>query len=322
MTRIGAWFGVVAGMLFLPFAASGQEPYPSRPIEMIIPTPPGGGTDISLRLLARHAEKELGQRIVVINKGGASGGIGVTALVAAKPDGYTIAGVWFSPLTVVPHTLPFKYRPDDYVPVTLSMSVPFIYCVKESFPASNAREFVNELKANPDKYTYGADGIGGAQHLATERILRQWGARARVIPLSDSGGILTSFLGGQIDIYVGTIGNMVPYMKSREAKCLLLSSAQRSAAVPGVEGLADIGLADDATTVWRGIIAPKKTPPERVHILEQAFQNAAKTEEMRKFVEREGGQMIGGSAAEFRAVIERDYAAFGALVPALGVGLH
>ena len=130
LTLIGA---CVAGMAF---GASAQEQYPTEPIELIVPTPPGGGTDITGRLLAEQVEPILGVKVVVVNKPGASGSVGVTQLTQAKPDGYTLAYVWNAPLTIVPHTLDVPYETESYTPVSQATGgTPLIFCVKPDFPA-------------------------------------------------------------------------------------------------------------------------------------------------------------------------------------------
>ena len=311
---------VVVLAVLCPVGGAAQERFPAKPIEMIIPTAPGGGTDTSLRLLAEIAEADLGQKIVAVNKPGGSGTVGVTALTAAKPDGYTIAGVWFAPLTVAPHMLPVTYTQNDYAAVSLSVVVPLVFCVRPDFPAKSAAEFLDQLKASPGKYTYGTDGVGGASHLAGERIFGRLGIKARAIPFTDSGQILKNYLGRHIDIYLGIIGAIQPYLKSGEAKCLLLTTGERNAAVPDAASLSDMKLADLSTLVWRGVIAPKATPADRVKLLESAFVKAAKSERFRQFIEAQGGVGVGGPASEFRSLIDRDYQDFGQVVQALGIG--
>ncbi len=303
-----------------PVGGGAQERFPAKPIEMIIPTAPGGGTDTSLRLLSEIAEADLGQKIVAVNKPGGSGTLGVNALTAAKPDGYTIAGVWFAPLTVAPHMLPVSYTPNDYAAVSLSVVVPLVFCVRPDFPAKSAGEFLDQLKASPGKYTYGTDGVGGASHLAGERIFGRLGIKVRAIPFTDSGQILKNYLGRHIDIYLGIIGAIQPYLKSGEAKCLLLSTGERNAAVPDAASLSDMKLADLSTLVWRGVIAPKGTPAERIKLLESAFVKAAQSERFRQFIEAQGGVGVGRPASEFRSLIDRDYQDFGQVVQALGIG--
>jgi len=308
------------GAVLMPDAGRAQERFPAKPIEMIIPTAPGGGTDASLRYLSELAEAHLGQKVVILNKPGGSGAVGVTALTTSKPDGYTVAGVWFAPLTVAPHMLPVAYAPTDYVPVSLSVIVPLVFCVKASFPAKTGAEFLEHLRANPDKYTYGTDGVGGASQLAAERLSRVASFKIRGIPFTDSGAILKNFLGDHVNIYMGVIAPIQAYVQSGEAKCLLLTTPDRNAALPDAAGLSDVGHAGAGTLVWRGVIAPKQTPPDRIKILEEAYSKAAKSEQFQAFMQKQGGLAIGSTSAEFAKTVEQDYADFGMIVKDLGIG--
>lgn len=313
------WF-LAAVVMASPSLAPAQERYPAKAIEMIVPTAPGGGTDVSLRLLAEIVGSELNQKIVVVNKPGGTGTTGVAALTAAKPDGYTIAGVWFAPLTVAPHMLPVTYTTKDYEPISLSVVVPLVFCVHPDVPATTGAELLQHLKVNGGKFTYGTDGVGGASQLAAERIFRRDGIKGRAIPFTDSGQVLKNFLGRHVNMYVGIIGAIQPYVKSGEAKCLLVTTPDRNAAVPDAAGLTDVKMADVSTLVWRGVIAPKGLSPDRAKLLEGAFMKAARSDRFRTFIEGQGGIAIGGTGSELAAIIERDYHDFGAVVQELGIG--
>ena len=213
--------------------AVAQEKYPSRPIEMIIPTAAGGGTDISLRMLAELAEPALGQKIVVVeqDRRRRHGGHG-RASCGAKPDGYTIGGLWNAPLTMTPHMLPAPYKPTTTRRSTLVTWAPTVLCVKAAFPANDGKAFIEELKKNPGKYTYGNDGLGGTLHLASERVFQKVGVKARPVPFAGAGETLKAFLGDHIDIYAGSIAPILPYVKDKSAKCLMITSPDRNATVP------------------------------------------------------------------------------------------
>src|SRR5687767_12518616 len=160
-----------------------QERFPARPVEVIVPTPPGGGVDIVARLLASLVEPALGAKVVVSNKPGGGGALGVVQLTQARPDGYTVAAVWNAPMTILPHTLSVPYTLEDYLPITqLTGGTPFVFCAKLDFPAAGGKEFVELLRANPGKYTYGNDGVAGSVQLAAERAFGKLGVRMRPVP--------------------------------------------------------------------------------------------------------------------------------------------
>lgn len=296
-----------------------QERFPAKAIEMIVPSAPGGGTDTTFRLLAELAEPDLGQKVVILNKPGGSGSVTANALATAKPDGYTVAGIYGDVLTVVPHTLAVAYTPANFVPVSLTVTVPLVFCVKPGFPAKNGAEFLAALKASPGKYTYGTDGLGGAVHLAAERIFAQAGVKARMIPFTDSGTILKNFLGDHIAIFGGVIGPIQPYVRKGEARCVLLTTADRNPALPDTTSLAELKLESSATLIWRGVVGVRGTPEDRVKVLEAAFAKAAKHERFKDFMNKQGGNAVGAPASELGALIQRDFEAFGKLTRELGL---
>lgn len=300
-------------------SATAQDKFPSRPIEMVIPTAAGGGTDISLRMLAEIVEPILGQKVVVVNKTGGGGTVGMSVIVQAKPDGYTIGGLWNAPLTMTPHMLPAPYKTSDYAAVTLVTASPTILCVKAAFPANDGKAFIEEVRKNPNKYTYGNDGVGGTIQLATERVFSKLGVKARPIPFAGAGETLKAFLGDHIDIYGGSIPPILPYVKDKSAKCLMVTSAERNATVPEAAGLADLGAPNEATVLWRGIIAPKAVPPDRLAVLQKAFSEAAQSSKFKDFMQKRGEEAKGSSSADFRKLIDSEYEAMSNVMASIGL---
>lgn len=297
-----------------------QEKFPSRPIEMIVPTPPGGGVDLTGRLLAEAAEAVFGTKVVVVNVPGATGGAGVGRLVSAKPDGYTVAYVWNAPLTIVPHTLSVPYGPQSFTPVSQTTGgTPLIFCVPPGFPASTGQEFVDVIKRSPDKFTYGNDGVGGMVQLAGERLFQPLGMKLRGVPFGGAAETLRAFLGGHVDIYGGSVPAIGPYLKEGKAKCLLVTTKDRNPAVPEAIGAGDLGLAEKQTELWRGVIAPKDVPPERLKILEEGFRKAANSARLKDYAEKSGEKVVAGSSADFQKIIATEYKDFGQVVEALGL---
>lgn len=311
-----------AALLALWIVASGvsaQEKFPIRPIELIIPTAAGGGTDISLRMLAEIVEPILGQKVTVVNKTGGGGMVGMTQILQARPDGYTLGGLWNAPLTITPHMLPAPFSPSDYAAITLVTASPTILCVNPAFPADDGKAFIAELRKNPNKYTYGTDGVGGTIQLATERVFTKLGVKARAVPFAGAGETLKAFLGDHINIYGGSISPVLPYVRDKSAKCLLVTSAERNASVPGASGLIEVGAPDEATVLWRGIIAHKAVPPDRLAFLQKVFAEAAQTPKFREFMQKRGEEAQGSSSAEFRKLIDSEHAAMGTVMTAIGL---
>ena len=301
-------------------AVFAQEAFPTKPIEVIIPTKPGGGTDITGRTLAEEAGRILGRKVVIVNKPGAGGSIGVAQLVQARPDGYTIGYVWNSPLTILPHTLSVPYETGEITPITqITGGAPLVYCVKADFPAGPGMEFVEHVRANPGKYTYGTDGVGSTVQLAGERLFGPLGIELRAIPFSGAGETKKNFLGGHIDIYGGSIAPILGNVKEGSAKCVIVTTAERNAALPEAASASDLGLPDKATELWRGLIGPPGLPADRVAVLQEAFSKAVRSEVFQAFIEKRGELGIGGTSEDFGRKIRAEYDGNGEIIRAMGL---
>ena len=286
-------------------------------LKLIIPTPPGGGTDGYFRVLVKEAEPVLGEQIIINNIPGAGGTVGLAQLVRSAPDGQTAAGVWLGPVTVAPNTMKVPYTPHDYVPVIQVSSAPYVMCVHPEFPANDGPGLIAEIRKNPDKYTYGHDGAGGPGHLGTARLLRATKASARDIPYKGAGDTLTAFLGKHIDIYVGSIPPIIAQERAGKAKCVLVTSADRVPSLPNAAGLRDLGLAGEETILWRALVVPKGTSPARIAKLEAAFEKAANSDAARKFLENAGEQVAIKKGNELRKAIDAEYEAMGTVARSL-----
>lgn len=286
---------------------------------LIIPTGPGGGTDTLFRAIARYAEPHLNGTIVIKNAGGAGGSIGVTQLTRAKPDGTTLAGVWMGPITTAPHTIKTSYTLKDYIPVLYVDSAPYVMCVRPDFPAKTGKEFLDVLKANPNKYTYGTDGVAGPAQLASELIFREYGIKARDIPYRGAGETMPAMLGGVVDIYVGSVPPAVTMEKAGTAKCLLLTSANKSASLPNATSLGELNMADKELLLWHGLIAPPGTPPEVIRKIQDAFEKAVNAPEMEAFFKTAGVEKSILKGEAFADHIKKEYEKLGKLIKELGL---
>jgi len=286
---------------------------------VIIPTGPGGGTDTLFRTIARYAEPYLKSTIVVKNAGGAGGSIGVTQLTRANPDGKTLAGVWMGPITTIPHTIKTTYTTSDYIPILIIDSAPYVMCVRPDFPAKNGKELLDLLKANPNKYNYGTDGVAGPAQLASELIFRAYGVKARDIPYRGAGETMPALLGGVVDIYVGSVPPAVSMEKAGTAKCLLVTSAKKSASLPQATSLEELGMADKELLLWHGLIAPQGTPKEVILKIQTAFEQAVNTPEVLEFFKVAGVEktILKGDALDEH--IKKEYEKLGKLIAELGL---
>ncbi|MDC7789163.1 tripartite tricarboxylate transporter substrate binding protein [Rhodoplanes sp. TEM] len=308
----------LASTALVPLTAVAQD-YPSRPVTLIVPAPPGGGTDVFARQIAEAVEPILKQKVIVDNRAGGGGTVGTTMISAAKPDGYTLGFVWNSPLTTSPHSLTVAYTPDSYASVMSIGYSSYVLCTAPDFPAATGKELIDAVKAAPGKYTYGNDGLGGTMQLAAERIFTKVGAKVRPVPFGGAGETARNFLGGHVTFYGGSLPPILPHAAAGKAKCLLLTSAARNPALPQAAGLDDIGLGSEETVLWWGLIAPARTPPEVLAKLEKAFMEAASTPAFKATMEKQGATQRVLGAKDTGALIRKELAALGEVAKAIGI---
>jgi tripartite-type tricarboxylate transporter receptor subunit TctC len=282
---------LACALLAAPAAAQTSAPAPTfdRPIRIIVPIAPGGGTDVFARLLAELAGPALGQPVVVENRPGASSTLGTQALVESRPDGQTLAFVPNAPLTSSPHVLNVRYTLDQIEPMFVVGHTGFTLCVRPDSPLTNATQLVAALRAAPaGRFTYGTDGVGGNMHLAAERVFRRLGVELTMVPFQGAAQTLTSFLSGQIDLYGGSIAVVMATAKEGRARCLLLTQAEDHPDLPNASGLRAVGIPEEETLIWWGMIAPRGLPPERRALLLRAFQDAWASERFQAQLARQG----------------------------------
>ncbi|MEC9104622.1 MAG: tripartite tricarboxylate transporter substrate binding protein [Pseudomonadota bacterium] len=269
-------------------AAPALAEYPERAIELTIPAGAGGGTDTSARKLAILLEEKLGTSIAILNVGGGGGSVGASQFMQAKPDGYSLFATWNSPITTVPQVQNVAYSLDSFTPIASTSETAYTLCVKADFPAATGEEFLAELAANPGKYTYANDGIGGTMQLAAERIFQAKEIDAIAIPFGGAGETLQNFLGNHVDIYGGSISTVLPYVETGEAKCLLVTSAADVPALPDASGLESLGLGDKETLLWRAILGPKDLDPAIVEKLAAVIDEAVNDPSYVEFLATKG----------------------------------
>lgn len=304
--------------LSIPFIASAQQ-FPVKPITVIIPAAPGGGTDTFGRRIAEEAQKEFKQPLIVDNRGGGSGTIGLGQVVRAKPDGYTVGFVWNSPLTSVPHSLNVPYKSTDYSALMSIGFSSYVICAEPNFPANNGKELIELIRANPEKYTIGNDGVGGTMQLASERIFSKAGVKVRQIPFKGAGDTAKNFLGGHIDLYGGSITAIQPHVNAGTAKCLLLTSAEKNSALPQASSLTDIGMPDEETVLWWGLVVPADTPQAIKDQLETTFMKAASTASMKEAMAKQGAVNRPRGAVDTNRLIASEYDALEQVARSIGL---
>src|SRR5947208_11923521 len=223
----------IISILALAFAtlASAQS-YPNRAVKVIVPWPPGQATDIAARVVAERLQAALGQPFVVDNKPGAGGAIGTEAAVKSPADGYTLLAASSGPVSIMPSLQKLGYDPlKDLAPISLICRNAYVLVVNPSFPAANAREFIAELRANPDKYTFSSSGTGATAHLFAELFNSMAQIQARHVPYKGSAPAITDIINGQITYTIETVAATVGHIKAGRLKTFGVSTARRTAAM-------------------------------------------------------------------------------------------
>ena len=292
-------------------AASGAwaaDTYPSHSIKLVVPFAPGGSTDIIARLVSEPLRKELGQAVIVENIGGAGGALGTMQVANATPDGYTLAIATVSTMIVysATRTKP-EYTVESFAPITNIASMPNILSVNPKFPANNLKEFIEVLKKNPDKYSYGTSGVGSINHMLGESFQAYAGVKMIHVPYKGSGPAMQDVMGGQVDALFDQFPSSKGYIDSGRLKAIGVISPQR---IPGydVMTMEEAGLKGFTDEAWYGLLAPAKVPPEVTARLSAAMQKVMADPTLRAALEKAGARPVGNSPAEFKAQIQREIA--------------
>jgi tripartite-type tricarboxylate transporter receptor subunit TctC len=282
--------GIALGMGLYTGALKADEPYPSRPIQIIVPFPPGGVADLVARPLASALEKNLKQPVVIVNKTGAGGTVGMQAAAVARPDGYTLM-VALSSISVMPEVdalfgRPSTYKLKDFVPIALLSADPTILVVKKESPWKTAAEFVADAKKRPNEIKYSSSGVYGTMHVAMELFAHAAGITLRHIPTGGGGPALTSLLGGHVEC--ASIGPNVAmsHIKAGSLRVLACWGDKRLAALPEVPTLKELGYKGVEFYIWSGFFAPAATPPGAIKVLREATRQAVASPDFKSAMEK------------------------------------
>jgi tripartite-type tricarboxylate transporter receptor subunit TctC len=287
--------------------SAAAQAYPQRPVKLIVPYAPGGGTDVFSRLLAAQIEREFGQSLVIDNRAGGASVIGTRAVAEATPDGYTIGMVDSAFVTnpgLLKDKLPYDTR-KDFVPVSLLSRTQLVLCVHPASPFRTAQELVAHAKANPGKLTFASAGIGTGIHLAGEQFRQVTGIEIVVVPYRGGAPALADFLAGKTDFTFGAVPTIKPHIEGGKARGLGVTRG-RAPQLPDIPSMEEIGYGSVDSASEMGIIVPAATPAPIVEKLQQITANAMKAPAFRASLLERGFQPIGSTTAEFRAHVDRE----------------
>jgi len=308
----------------LSTSAYAQGDYPSRPIRYIVPFPPGGGTDILSRLVANKLTESFGWQIVVDNRSGAGGNIGLDAGAKATPDGYTMVMGQTSNLTVNP-SLHAKLPYDtlrDFAPVSVVASSPIAFMVFAKAPYKTLPDLMAAAKAKPGTLTFASTGNGTIGHLSGELLQRTAKVKFVHVPYKGSAQAFPDLLGGRINVFLASLETAMPQMKAGTIRTLAITSAQRVPAVPEIPTVAESGYPGFETATWYGILVPKGTPQPIVARLSAGVTKVLESADVRERMAANGGATVKPGPAAFDALIRSELAKWSRVIKEAGVKLE
>jgi tripartite-type tricarboxylate transporter receptor subunit TctC len=309
------------GLAGTPAAASAQQGgYPAKPVKLVIPYPPGGGTDITGRAMAQKLSDFLGQSVVIENKPGATGMIGAASVAKSAPDGYTVLFGAASEMAI--NASLFKnmtYDPrTDFEPVTLVATFPLVF-IAPATTSQSLKELIEAARAKPDSVSYGSIGSGSPQHLAAELLSSMAKARFLHIPYKGSGPLVQDVVGGHVDMAVSSVPPAVPLVRAGKLRALAVTSSARSEALPDVPTMAELGFAGYEFNTWVGVAVPKGTPKAVVDRLRDGMVAALGASEVQATLRDQGAVPAGATAEQFRQFVRDEVAKSDRIVSQAGI---
>lgn len=318
--------GMAIGVALLaaPFqAAQAQADFPAKPIRLIVPFPPGGGTDMVARAVAQKMGTMNKWNIIVDNRPGAGGNLGVDAAAKASPDGYTLVVGQTSNIAINPSLYAkLPYDPlKDLVPVALVSSAPVVMATGMNSKYKKFEDVVAAAKSKPGELTLGYSGNGTVSHLAGELAQKAAGIELRNVPYKGAAQAMTDLMGGNIDLYMSALPTLLGHVRSGKLRPVAVTSLKRSPQLPDTPTLAELGYKDFEASTWYGVLAPKGTPDAVVARLNKAVNDALAQPDVIEKLRSEGGDVLGGTSQTFGQLLRTDLPRWGKIVKDSGASL-
>jgi len=306
--------GIVAGIGL-------ASAYPTKPITLIVPFPPGGSTDIVGRVVADGLAKELGQPVVVENRGGAGGTVGTAVAAKATPDGHTLSIGTTSTHAVGPATLPkVAFDPvKNFAPITLVAETPYVLVVNNKVPAKTVAELIALVKAQPGKFNYGSAGAGSTTHLAGAMFAHAAGLKMEHIAYNGNGPATTALLSGEVQVLMGSMPAVLNQIKSGAIRVLAVGTVRRSPELPDVPTMQQAGVKGFEASLWLGVVAPAGTPDAIVKQLHAAILKAVKNPDVAKRLRAAGAEPVTSSPKEMGDQIKTNLSKYIELAKVIGI---
>lgn len=304
--RSALCYTLAATATFVASPPLSAQQYPSKPVKIIVPFPPGGATDMIARFFTQRLTTVLGQPVIVENKPGASGMIGTEAGLKAPADGYTLTMI-ASPYVTVPALYKLSFDPiGDITPIIQISQEPYLVTVTPSLPVKNVQELIALAKANPGKLNFASAGQGTPSHFAAELFATKTGIRINHIPYKGGGPAITDTIAGHTDLHVGPLVTVLSHVRAGKLRAIAVASRQRSAAAPDIPTAAESGLADYEVLLWVGLAGPKGLPRPIVDRINTEVTMALKSRETGERLQADGSSPAGGTPEQFLATIKKE----------------
>ncbi len=311
MTQLRVALAILSlGGVALGQSAAAQEPYPSRPITVVAPFPPGGVADLTARPVGAAMEKALRQPVGVVNKTGAAGAVGMQFVATSKPDGYTLL-LALSSISIIPEADKLFGRPpaftvDQFAPIALISADPTVLVVRAESPWKTAREFIEDARKRPGQISYSSSGIYGTLHMATELLSHAAGINLRHVPYPGAGPALTAVLGGHVDALASGPAVVLPHIKAGKLRALAGWGERRVAALPDVPTFKELGYPEAEFYIWAGLFAPRGTPEPVLQKLRDALRVAVNDPEFKSAMDKLQTPVAFKQGEEFQKFFEAD----------------
>jgi tripartite-type tricarboxylate transporter receptor subunit TctC len=310
MIRCGVVALAAVLALVLPLGARADESYPSRPITVVAPFPPGGVADLTARPVAAAMEKVLKNPVAVVNKTGAAGAVGMQFVATSKPDGYTLL-LALSSISIIPEADKiFDRQPaftvDQFAPIALISADPTILVVRAESPWKTAKDFVDDARKRPGQISYSSSGIYGTLHMAMELLSHAAGVKLRHVPHAGAGPALTAILGGHVDALASGPAVVLPHIKAGKLRALAGWGDKRVAALPEVPTFKELGYPDAEFYIWAGLFAPKGTPEPVLARLREATRAAVAEPDFKSAMDKLETPIVFKQGDEFQRFFDAD----------------
>jgi tripartite-type tricarboxylate transporter receptor subunit TctC len=310
---------LTAHLITASSAAYAQD-YPTRPVRLVVPTAPGGGTDISARLIAPKLSEYLGQPVVVEDRAGGNTSVGVEFVAKSPPDGYTLL-MGISSLAINPHTQSkVPYDPvKDFAPISQVVVVPLVLVSHPSLPARSLKELIAFVGTRPGQLNYGTGSVGSNPHLAMELFLSMSGLKVVHVPYRGQGPAMIDLVAGHLQLMMANLLTALPHVRSGRARAFGVSSVKRSNVAPDIPTIAEAGVPGYEVVQWFGVLAPANTPRDIIAKLHAATVRALQDPGIKERFIGDGADTIGNTPEEFAAIIRADLKKWGKMVKDAGI---